>query len=311
MRKFIRNLTALAFCALAPMAQAQNTNQSIGIMAGAWGDTSTVLGEELGRAIDGWSGVNVKVMFGRGSEQNIDDLLFLRGVDFAFLNTDVMTNLRISNPDHPALDALAYLTKVADAEMHLLVRKDSGINSIQDLRGRRVSYGNVGSGSALTSRLMLRLFNTNVTGVFLDTNLALFSLMDGEVDGVFVVGAKPLPILQNIQADDNLKLVPISFAAQLEGIYEEAAFDAADYPNLVEDKLLPTISVPVVLAVYNKFAKNSVRYQNIVSFSDAFMETIPRLQQPPRHPKWQELDLDAEVEGWQRFSYFEDLIAQQ
>jgi hypothetical protein len=71
-----------------------------------------------------------------------------------------------------------------------------------------------------------------------------------------------------------------------------------------------TISVPVVLAVYNRFAKGSSRYKNLALFSDLFLESIPLLQQPPRHPKWKDLDLNATVDGWRRFSYFDKVLSQ-
>lgn len=310
MRNFIKMITACAAIAAAPAVSAQTAKQSIGIMSGTAGSTSATLGEELGRALDGWSGVTVKTMIGRGSQQNIEDLLYLRGVDFAFLNTDVMANLRITQPDHPALTSLSYLTKVTDAELHLVVRDDSDIQSVYDLAGRRVSLGNVGSGTALTSRLILRLLDVKSTGVFLLPSLGLASLADEEIDGVFVVGAKPLPILENITAEDGFRLVSIPFSDRLASIYDQASFTSDDYPNLVTDKLVEGISVPVVLAVYDKFSKGSSRYKNIVTFSEAFLETIPRLQQPPRHPKWREIDLEAKVDGWRRFEYFEGLVGQ-
>ncbi len=314
--RFKMRLAAIigALCIAVPMlAHAQSSQQprrDIGIMAGPIGTTTARLAEDLSRTMSGKSGVQIRAMLGKGSRQSINDLLYLRGVDLAFVNADVLTNIKITKPHHPALGNLAYIAKVTDSELHLVVRKDSGINSIYDLASMNVGMGNKGSGSALTSRLVLRLLGIDVAGSFLFPTDGLDALKKGELDAAFFVGAKPLPLLLNIDEDDALKMISIPFSDRLAGIYNEAAFLSEDYPTIVEEKFVTTISVPVVLAVYNRFAKGSTRYKNLKVFSDLFLEAIPSLQQPPRHPKWKELDLNATVDGWKRFRYFDAVLSQ-
>jgi len=286
----------------------QEPKRNIGIMAGGIGTTTARLAEDLSRTMSGQSGVQIRAMLGKGSEQSVNDLLYLRGVDLAFVNADILANIRITKPNHPALGNLAYLAKVTDSELHLLVRKDSGINDIYDLEAKRISVGSKGSGSALTSRLVMRILGIKTSAAFLSATIGLDELRRGTLDAVFFVGAKPLPLLLNIREDDELKLVGIPFSTQLASIYQQSEFLVDDYPTIVENKFVPTLSVPVILAVYNKFAKNSFRHDNLIKFSEAFLDDIPLLQQPPRHPKWKDLDLTATVEGWKRFTYFEDVL---
>jgi TRAP transporter TAXI family solute receptor len=306
-------IISVSFIAVPMLAHAQSSQQAkrnIGIMAGPIGTTTARMAEDLSRTMSGNSGMQIRAMLGQGSGQNINDLLYLRGVDLAFVNADVLANIKITKPNHSAIGNLAYITKVTDSELHLIVRKDSGINDIYDLASKTVSIGNKGSGSALTSRLVLRLLGIDVTGVFMYPVNGLDALKKGELDAAFFVGAKPLPLLLNINEDDALKMISIPFSDQLAGIYNEAAFLSEDYPAIVEEKFVTTISVPVVLAVYNRFAKGSSRYNNLKIFSDLLLESIPLLQQPPRHPKWKELDLNATVDGWRRFSYLDNVLSQ-
>lgn len=306
-------LTALGL-GLAPSgAAAQQGTQSIGILSGFPGSTSARLGEELGFALDGWSGVRVRTMIGKGSQQNVEDLLYLRGIDLAFINSDVMTNLRITQPDHPALRFLSYITKVTESELHLVVQDSGTINGIFDLEGKRVAIGLASSGTALTSRLMLRLLGVRATAIFMDKAMSLEALKAGELDAVFLLGAKPLPILRNIREEDGLRLAGIEFpfTGDASDVYLEAEFQPTDYPSLVREKLIPSIAVPVVLAAYDKFARASSRHKNIETFTRAFIETIPRLQQPPRHPKWREIDLAAVVDGWKRLDVVEQILRNQ
>jgi len=286
----------------------QEPKRNIGIMAGGIGTTTARLAEDLSRTMSGKSSVQIRAMLGKGSEQSINDLLYLRGVDLAFVNADILANIRITKPNHPALGNLAYLAKVTDSELHLLVRKDSGINDIYDLKTKKISVGNKGSGSALTSRLVMRILGIKTSTAFMSATVGLDELRRGTLDDVFFVGAKPLPLLLNIREDDELKLVGIPFSTQLASIYQQSEFLVDDYPTIVENKFVPTLSVPVILAVYNKFAKGSFRYNNLIKFSEAFLDDIPLLQKPPRHPKWKDLDLTATVEGWKRFTYFEDVL---
>jgi uncharacterized protein len=65
-----------------------------------------------------------------------------------------------------------------------------------------------------------------------------------------------------------------------------------------------------VLAVF-AWPKSSDRYNNISHFVEAFFSKFDQFQQPPRHPKWREVNLTAEVPGWTRFSAAQDWLTQQ
>ena len=309
-RHFTRALAALTVAAgITSAASAQQQDlPSIGIMAGEYGSSFATLGEELGQALNGWSGTEVRTMLGKSSRQTIDDLLYLRGVDLGFVNADQMVNLQFTSPDHAALNRLAYVTKVFDSELHLIVRADSDIDSVNDLNSRRISVGSTTSDTALTSRLVLRMLGVRASAVFLGTSESIDSLKRGEIEAMFYVGPAPSPILSHILAEDSLRLANVTYSDAFQGIYNPAEITAETYPDLVQDKYIETISVPTILAVYNKFPPTSARYKNLVAFTDAFLATVPRLGQPPRHPKWREIDLTANVDGWTQFEYFRTAI---
>ncbi len=44
---------------------------------------------------------------------------------------------------------------------------------------------------------------------------------------------------------------------------------------------------------------------------DAFFNKFDQFQQPPRHPKWREVNLTAEVPGWTRFQPAQDWLVSQ
>jgi hypothetical protein len=59
------------------------------------------------------------------------------------------------------------------------------------------------------------------------------------------------------------------------------------------------VAVPTVLAVFN-WPKNSERYARLQKFTDALFSKWDRFQQSPFHPKWREVNLAADVPGWNR-----------
>jgi hypothetical protein len=61
-----------------------------------------------------------------------------------------------------------------------------------------------------------------------------------------------------------------------------------------------SVSVGAIMAVLN-WKRGSVRFNKLKRFVDAFFSKFDEFAKPPRHPKWQEVNLAAEVPGWQRF----------
>jgi hypothetical protein len=55
----------------------------------------------------------------------------------------------------------------------------------------------------------------------------------------------------------------------------------------------------------------SERYKKVARFVDAFFGKFPSFMQPPRHPKWKDVNLAAQVPGWTRFGPAQDWLIRQ
>ncbi|MGH7248124.1 MAG: TAXI family TRAP transporter solute-binding subunit, partial [Pseudomonadota bacterium] len=55
-----------------------------------------------------------------------------------------------------------------------------------------------------------------------------------------------------------------------------------------------------VLICYN-WPKGTDRYRRVAEFVDRFFSHFAEFQKPPRHPSWREVNLAAELPGWNRF----------
>ena len=91
---------------------------------------------------------------GSGALQNAKDVIFARGVDFAILQTDVLDEIK-RNPPFPGVEQyLQYVTRLYDQELHVLAGPD--IQSIEDLRGKKVNFGLRDSGTYTTAMAVFR-----------------------------------------------------------------------------------------------------------------------------------------------------------
>jgi hypothetical protein len=53
------------------------------------------------------------------------------------------------------------------------------------------------------------------------------------------------------------------------------------------------------------------RYNKVARFVDAFFGKFQKFLQPPRHPKWKDVNLAAQVPGWTRFGPAQDWLQRQ
>jgi len=130
---------------------------------------------------------------------------------------------------------------------------------------------------------------------------AIVAIQNGEIAATVLVAGKPSPLFDIFRLKGDLKLLPIPYEEALEAEYLPTQFTHADYPTLVpEGEVIETIAVPAVLAVFN-WRKGTDRYRRVSMFVEAFFGKFEEFRKAPRHPKWREVVLTANVTGWQRF----------
>src|SRR5204863_9392641 len=134
----------------------------------------------------------------------------------------------------------------------------------------------------------------------IEQRLAYEKLKKGEIDAMISVQGKPSKFNSGVK-DENLHFVPVDYAKSLHPDFLPAQLTSEDYPSMIpKGERVDTIAVPAVLAAYN-WAPNTERYRRLARFVDAFFNKIAVLQQPPFHPKWKEVALNAPLPGWTRF----------
>lgn len=279
-----------------------------GIVTGGIGGTYIQIGRDLGKLMGSETDLRLMTLVGEGSSTNILDLLKRVGVDFAIVQSDVIAAIEQDYPGNSEVAKLAFVSKIYNEEIHLVGRADASPKSISDLAGLRVNVGSNGSGTQVTSRLILDFLEIEVEETTLSNGAALDALKAGDIDAMIFVAGRPAPLLASVESSDALALLEIPFLPAIADTYSRAEFEPQDYPHLVTGKFVPTISVGAILVVYDNFVVQGERYANVETFVETFFGNIDTLQSGDFHPKWKEIDITAEVPGWNRFSVAEEIL---
>lgn len=291
------------------LGRAETNRGTVGIVAGSVQGTYARFAQDISDVIDQIGDVRVLAILGKGSVQNILDLLYLRGVDLAIVQSDVLQAMTMEEaPVRDIRDKVRYVTKLYNEEVHIVTRREIG--SIKELSGLRVSVDNALSGTNMTARILFGVLDIPVEFVNQPTVEARAALLRGDIDALVYVAGKPVSAFASLREADNLHLLPIELEKELDAAgYLGGRFTSGDYPALAVAEI-PTVSVGAVLAVYNwpEDTNPSSRYQKTARVVREILEALPLLQDGLYHEKWSEVDPSAEVRSWTRFKPVEEWL---
>ena len=162
----------------------------------------------------GVDGLIASAVSSRGSVDNVNAIISgLRNSGFA--QSDVAywayTGTGTMDGKEPAKD-LRTIAALFEEHIHLVALKDSGINSVADLKGKRVSVDEPGSGTYVDAGLILEANGLGLSDIQ-EENLkgaaATEALRNGKVDALFIVAGYPTGALVELASAADMKLVPI------------------------------------------------------------------------------------------------------
>jgi uncharacterized protein len=295
---------------LGSLGERINSN-TIAIVSGNINAAWLTIAYDLSAVLDDGDDFRVLPVIGRGGEQNVRDVRFLKGVDLGISVTPVLTAFRRSGELGNIDDKIVYITKLFDQEMHVLVRADSGMTSLEQLRGKTVNFSDAGSATDLSARDIFGRLGIAVKAINVGQADALVMMQKGEVAATFLSNAKPAPVIAKLKASDGFRLLPVPYSKQFHQDLFPASIGHADYPGLIpEGQSIETVAYGSMIIAYN-WPKGSDRHRRIALFVDRFFSKFAELQKPPRHPKWREVNLAANVPGWTRFDAAEEWLQQK
>jgi TRAP-type uncharacterized transport system substrate-binding protein len=281
----------------------QPNENTVGLISGSPNsdDTYLQMAYDLAEVLNDGENLRILPIAGIGGPRNIRDVRYLRGIDIGLTQTSILNNFRRSNERMGQTEnKIAYLAKLFNEEVHLVAKPN--ITSIEQLRGLKVNLDTKGSGTSYSMRDLFKTFGIEVEEVSVSQVEALEKVKSGEIAATALIAGKPVRSMSKLTRMDRLHFVPIPYPAQLIGDYLPATLTHDDYPELVSaGETVDTVAVGAVLIAYNWPKTNADRYRRVQRFVEAFFPKIAEFQKPPRHVKWREVNLAANLPGWPRF----------
>lgn len=219
-RHFIQLSPAAIVAVAAPAMPAIARGQFFRIGTGGPGGTYFPIGGLLASAISEASGGGVKGMVAsavatQGALANVHAIAAGQ-LEAALAQADIAywawsgTGLF---DGRPRLDSLRLIANLYAETIHIVVRRGAGIASVADLRGRRVSLDEPGSGTLVDARIVLEahgLTERDLRAEYLKAGPAADLMRDGELDAFFIVGGAPIGAIAELATSiGDVALLPI------------------------------------------------------------------------------------------------------
>ncbi len=277
---------------------------TVGLAGGLLEGAPIRFATEIARVVDEADALHVLPIVTRGPAENVEALLYLRGIDAAIINSDALEQFRALVPN---IDRrVSYILNLFPSDLHIFVRPE--IHSLADLNGKRVNFNTPGTTAAYSGPLIFRRLGLDVERTYIPHPAALEQMRKGEggVAAVVFVTSKPVDAFLRGRWDPGFKFLPVE--VEDPGFYTPSVLTAKDYPQLIpEGQEVPTISVPTVLAAYN-WPKGSDRYARLARFVDHLFGRLDQLHAPGFHPAWRDVNVAAQVPGLRRFAPAQEWI---
>jgi TRAP-type uncharacterized transport system substrate-binding protein len=289
---------AIAAAVKAEAAVKERTNAwTVGLAGGLIEGAPLRLAAEVARVVNEQGKLYVLPIVTRGATENVNALLYLRGVDAAIINTDVLDEYKAQVPFIER--RLVYLLNLFPSELHIFVRPE--IRSLDDLKDKKVNFNTQGTAAAYSGPLIFSRLGLSVEKMFIPHQLALEQMKRGELSAVVFVTSKPVDAFVKGRWEPGFKFLAVEYDAKFEDYYLPSSIDATDYPSLVQkDERVATIAVPTILAAYN-WPQRSDRYRRVERLVDHLFSRLDQLQAPGFDPKWKQVNLRANVPSLGRF----------
>jgi uncharacterized protein len=131
----------------------------------------------------------------------------------------------------PKMTDLRSLANLYPESVHVVVRKASGVKSISELKGRKVSIDEPGSGTLINAKAILAahgLGDRDYTPEFLKPNQAAEKMKDGSVDAFFFTGGFPAAAISELASTGSgIDLLPVT-GPMADKLIKDLPFFSAD-----------------------------------------------------------------------------------
>lgn len=186
----------------------------ISILTGGTGGTYYPLGGSFAEIIKDATGIDTNAETSGASAENMTTLKNGDG-EIAFSQTDIASyategKLMFENKKVDNIKAIATLYPET---IQIVTTAKSGIKSVEDLKGKKVSVGAPGSGTVANAEQILEMHGMTFDDIEkqdLSFDESTQGIQDGTIDAAFVTAGTPTGAVEGLSATEDVVIVPIS-----------------------------------------------------------------------------------------------------
>ena len=258
-------------------------DQRLSWHAGGTGGTYFPLSNEIKSVVEENTDFTLQVQSTGASVENVGSLAQGQA-DFALIQNDVAffayNGTGIDAFEGNAVQSLRGVATLYPETIHVVTRPNTNIETLQDLQGKTINTGDLGSGTQVNALQILQ--TVGITQDDFDEQNASFSqaadqLRDGDIDAAFVVGGWPLGAIEELATTSNIALVSISGETRTQITetspwFAEDTIPAGTYNGVDED--VPTVSVQAMIATREGVPADTVEAVTRAIFENTDQLTI-------------------------------------
>jgi len=274
------------------------------------------IGRNLAESVAPQADIALEALPSAGSAENVRRLRYEPGVKLALVQSDVYQAFldQAASGNNEARDMIRPLRVILplyNEEIHFIVREDSPLNYVHEIKDAKINAGELGSGTALTTTTLYRLmFNAAIpqaSASYLTNEEALVKLTtDKSVDVVAVIAGQPAKLLVDMKPEARKLIKLLKFDSSQTAsqaalkTYVAATVRASNYPNLLSEDL-PSLAVKAYLVTYDFTLPATESY--LRRFARSLCQNFSVLQEKG-HPKWKEVEIALPDlgRGWAYYS---------
>jgi TRAP transporter TAXI family solute receptor len=180
----------------------------------------------------------------------------------------------------PRITDLRLIATLYPEDIHLVVKKGSGIKSVADLKGKRVALDEPGSGTLVDARIVLAAYGLKESDIkpdYIKPNQAGDKLKDGALDAFFFVGGAPAGAIAELaSAGAGIELVPLG-GPQAQALLKSSPWfsvhhiDAGTYKDVAG---VDTLAVSAQMVTSAKIPTETIYEITKALYSDATQKTL-------------------------------------
>src|SRR5215467_7427408 len=249
-------------------------NWTIGIAGGFFEGTFIRFAAELAKGLNDGENLRILPIVSYGGNENINDLLYLKGIDLAITYTDTFELYKRSGRVRDIEQRINYISELLLGELYVFGRPE--IKTVKDLEGKKVSLGTKGGSATTTGPIVFERLGVRPELVYVNNTIALEKMRTGEIAAIVSTGGKPNDLFVKLKPEPGFHFVPIEYGAQFADYYLPCPLSHADYAHLIpEGESVDTLCMSAVLAVYN-FPRGTDQARRLERFIRYYFERFDR-----------------------------------